>query len=192
MDEKTLKEFNDKVTAFEAEKKEFADKQTVLENARKVEAETALNASIEKTIKEFKEECIAKKLPVAKLEAEGLFALGAQLLRSDAIEFGEKKEKKQPMEILRALVANVQPIPEKVEFGKDPNQLIDLARKISAVLPESQRAQAMSESGLLKVAFAEEYLEKHSAEVKGKTRENKLANVMQDILIGKIKFPTNQ
>ena len=189
MDEKTLKEFNDKVAAFELREKEFNTKQTELENAKKVETETALNASIEKKMKEFKEECITKKLPVAKLEAEGLFALGAQLLRTDAIEFGEKKEKKQPMEILRALVANVQPIQEKFEFGKDPNQLIDLAKKIGAVLPNNMRAQAMSEDGLLKVAFAEEYVDKHAAEIKGKTRENKLAFVMQEILLGKIKLP---
>lgn len=190
--EMTDKEYAEKMSALDAErakleadKKEFADTLAQQTEAHKKAEDDAVNAQIEKQIAEFREECIAKHLPVNKMEEQGVFVLAKSLLKSNELEFGDGK--KQPMEILRALTENVAPImPEPVVFGDDPALLMTAA--MTAGMKSNDKA---SRDGLVKVAFAEAYVRKHSAEIEGRDSKEKLSNTMKKLLLGEIPYDTN-
>jgi hypothetical protein len=171
MDEKQLKEFQEKQTALENEKKALETQVSEFKEKERLAAEAKEKARVEKAdagILAFKEKLTAEKYPVAKMEEDGVFALGKQLLLSSDLAFGEGK-KKSPMDVLRGLIANYPKVDTSVsEFADDTS----LARKQKVTTTPVRVAD------LQFVEKAYLYLDKHKDEFKELSQQEALASVL--------------
>lgn len=183
MDRIQLQEFNEKQAKLESDRKaldakvlEFSTK----EKAQKDAEAAARVARIKAQLKEFEEELIAKKYPVAKMKEDGLFAVAELLLTSNEVTFGEGK-KKQPMEVLKGLIADIKPIDTSVEFTEGELE-VNLADEIGVPkgMPVAKREFNM-------VLFAEQYRLKHLEEFKGMTVPVARAKALEGVISGRIK-----
>lgn len=193
MDTKEVLEFAAEKEKLATEQKALADRQKAVEakeaefSARektdKDKAEAARAAMIEAQIAEFKKDLTAKKYPVAKMEEDGVFALAKKVLEMNELEFSGKK--KAAVDLLPQLAGSYAPVETGSEFSED-EWLVNVA-----IETNSDPKLKVNQASLQRSEFARAYVDKHSAEVKGATRQEKIATVIDGIMGGRIKLDPN-
>lgn len=183
MDDNEKKEFKEKLdsaeqraTQAELELKEFKEKELA-------QKQNEIKEGREKFIKSFKEELIGKKYPVQKMESDGFFTtLTANLEALDVTQFGEGFTKPTYSHFGYGLIGSTEykPIVEQTSQFDTPSEKTEFADQF----------KGNDVKGYQRVQFAEQYVAKHGDKVKGKTKEQKIANVIQDIMIGKLSQDT--
>lgn len=185
MDEKELKAFQEQQSALEVEKAELAKERLAFSEKEKklleVEQKQADDAIIAKVLS-FKEDLVAKKYPVKKMEEAGIFVLAANLLKSQPLTFGETQ--KPAFDVLQSLVTNFQPVDTEAAglADKEVHSFSESAKRLH--LPANAK---VSRKSMERIQFSEQYLEKNRATVPGVNDKQKLAWIMNEILSDRIK-----
>lgn len=191
MDDKQKLEFDEAKKTLETEKLALAEAQKTLDAQKKeVEAKQTEFAEKEKQekalkvkaqVEQFREELKGKNYPIKKMEEQGIFALAEQLLSQEAIEFGEKKEKKAPIDILKSLTDSFKPVPVESEFKEETIKTFgDLAKEYGISGQVDVKTMQV-------LQFTEGYVQKNLATIPGKDLKEKRAYVQTQINMGELK-----
>ena len=191
MDAKELKEFQEKQKALElqqtsldeatkkleAQKLEFAEKEKVLKVAEQKKADEAIEAKLVT----FKEQLIAKKYPVKKMEDAGIFILAKKLLSAQPLEFADGK--KEPFAVLESLITNFAPIQTGIVEMKDEEvkNVTELAKKYNL-------SGAVGKESLARIEFCDKYVTKNFATIPGESEKEKIAFVMTKIMTRELDY----
>lgn len=185
MDEKILKELRDEIAGLKSQVTTLATEKQALQTQFAEGEKKRTDDTVEQRVTEFREQLTKEGYPTAKMDAEGVFALARQLLRSAEIELAEGK-KKSPMEILGSLVHQFKPVvteeiaPDK---GTDNESLLSLAEELHVDPKLKVNGRSLSI-----VSFSDSYARKFANDLPGKTHPQKRAHVTEQILLGKMKL----
>lgn len=167
----------------EQEKKTFAEEQKAVAAAQR-----------KAVVKQFRDECIAKSLPVNKMDEAGVFTLAERMLDAGVVEFteGENKTQKSAFEAFKNLIVGFEPVPQgeqKTSDGKpvgftEADLNLEAAAKHLGLAP----GQVVNVEGLAKVAFAQQYSRKHADKCAGETEKEKVAFVLAKMQAKEIAF----